>query len=316
MKLPWQRVRELPPDELARAIRSLAGSIRGGTPPHVALARWDAPGVVAVVSRCVALAESPAAAFDRAEEYLGSAAPALARCFALQRATGASLPRLLERVAESLERHDATARSSRATTSGARLSGRLVAGLPLAFVPLTSGGNPVRGGGAGIALLVAGIALGVAGLWWIGRLVPAPPGGDDGAAALADDLASALDAGAGLVPALEAAVTHPPRDLDDELARVARRVRLGSGWAEALAREGPHLRSLSEVLERSRTSGVPAARPLRDWANARRAEARTEMQRALRRAPVLMVVPLTVCVLPSFALLAFGPFVLGAFGGA
>lgn len=315
MKRPWRDERTLPPEDVAAAIRSLAGSIRAGTPPTEALARWDAigPGAVAVVARHVALGGSPAAAFARAEEILGSAAPSLGRCFALQRATGGSLPRLLERVADGVERDAAAARSSRATTSGARLSGRLVAGLPLAFAPLTSAGHPLRFGAAGVALLLAGVALGAAGLWWIGRLVPRPRGGD-GAAALADDLAAALCGGAGLVPALAAAVEHPPADLDEQLRRAGRRVRLGDGWTEALKREGDPLRSLAEVVERSRAWGLPAAAPLREWADARRAEVQTEMQRALRRAPVLMVVPLTLCVLPSFALLAFGPFVLGAFG--
>ena len=312
MKVPWRNDPALPPEEVAAAVRALAGSIRAGTPPHEAVARWDA---IETIARAVALGEPPAAAFARAEEYLGSAAPALARCFALQRATGGSLPRLLERVAESVERDAATTSTSRATTSGARLSGRLVAGLPLAFVPLTPGAGVVGAGPAGMALAAAGIALGVAGLWWIGRLIPLPPGGDDGAAALADDLAAALDGGAGLIPALEAAAAHPPAELVEQLQRAARRVRLGAGWVDALGREGLPLRTLAEVVERSRAWGVPAAGPLRDWAEARRTEVGTEMQRALRRAPVLMVVPLTVCVLPSFALLAFGPFVLRAFGG-
>lgn len=311
MTLPWRRDPGPPPEEVAASIRSLAGSIRAGTPPHEAVARWE---TVETIARAVALGESPAAAFERAEEYLGSAAPALARCFALQRATGGSLPRLLERVAESVERDAASARAANATTSGARLSGRLVAGLPLAFVPLTPGADVVGAGPGGIALAVAGIALGLTGLWWIGRLVPAPPGGDDGAAAMADDLAAALDGGAGLIPALEAAVSHPPADLGEELDRARRRVRLGAAWVDALGSGSPPLRELAEVIERSRTWGVPAARPLRDWAETRRTAVRAEMQRALRRAPVLMVVPLTVCVLPSFALLAFGPFVLSAFG--
>ena len=315
MNLPWRGIRSLPPEEIAAAIRALAETIRAGVPAREAVARWDAigPGAAAVVARCVALGESPAAAFARAEEVLGAAAPALARCFALQRAAGGSLPRLLERVAEGVERDAAATRASRATTSGPRLSGRLVAGLPLAFAPLTSGGNPLRGGAAGVALLAAGVALAGAGLWWIGRLLPLPPDGDDGAAALADDLAAALEGGIGLIPALEAVAEHPPRGLEPALARAHRRVSLGAGWVPALEREGAALRSLSQVLARSTTWGTPAAASLRAWAQARRAEARTEMQRRLRRAPVLMVVPLTVCVLPSFVLLAFGPFVLGAF---
>lgn len=315
MNVPWRRDQSLPPEEIAAAVRALAGSIRAGVPPRDAVARWDAigPGAAAVVARCVALGESPVTAFARAEEVLGSAAPALARCFALQRAAGGSLPCLLERVAEGVERDAAAARASRASTSGPRLSGRLVAGLPLAFAPITSGGNPLRGGAAGVLLLAVGIGLGAAGLWWIGRLLPRSPDDDDGAAALADDLAAALEGGIGLTAALEAAAEHPPPGVEPELKRARRVVLLGGEWVAALEREGEPLRSLAQVVARSKAWGTPAAAPLRAWAEARRADARTEMQRRLRRAPVLMVVPLTVCVLPSFVLLAFGPFVLGTF---
>lgn len=309
----WRRREErLPPGALAAAIRALAGSIRAGSPPAVALVAWKhvvpEPLVerVAMVGRRVALGETPASA-------AASLDPALARSFALHRSAGGSLPALLERVADGIERHAAAAGSARAATSGARLSARLVAGLPLAFAPLTSGGTPFRSGLAGLALVVTGLALAAAGLWWIGRLVPAPPGADDGAAALADDLAAALGGGIGLLPALEAAAAHPPAGLEEELGRASRRVRLGDHWVAALSREGGATARVAAVVARSRSWGVPAAAPLREWAAARRAEVRIETQRALRRAPVLMVVPLTVCVLPSFALLAFGPFVLGAF---
>jgi tight adherence protein B len=312
VRAAWRREEPLPPDAVASAIRALAGSIRAGTPPAAALIAWKAVASeavaehVAAIGRRVALGESPATAVATLD-------PALARCFALQRAAGGSLPALLERVADGIERDAAVAGSARAATSGARLSARLVAGLPLAFAPLTSGGTPFRSGLAGFVLVAAGIALAVAGLWWIGRLVPVPPGSDDGAAALADDLAAALGGGIGLLPALEAAAEHPPAGLEDELCRASRRVRLGDHWVAALGREGGALAGVADVIARSRSWGVPAAGPLREWAAARRAEVRTETQSALRRAPVLMVVPLTVCVLPSFALLAFGPFVLGAF---
>jgi tight adherence protein B len=317
LKPLWRRAPAPPPDAIAGAVRALAGSIRAGMPPPAAVAAWAelAPGEIAGrVSRRVALGETPAAAFLASEPELGSAAGPLARCFALYTATGGSLPALLERVAEAVERDGEVARDAGAATSGARLSGRLVAGLPLAFVPLTPGGSVLRFGPAGAAVVVLGIALAAAGLWWIGRLVPAPPGADDGAATLADDLAVALAGGIGLGPALEAAAEHPPTGLESALARAGRRASLGESWTKALRREGGALASLAAVVARSLAWGVPAAEPLREWARARRDEVRTEMQRSLRRAPVLMVVPLTVCVLPSFALLAFGPLVLGAFG--
>lgn len=314
LTMPGRRERRFDADAVASAVRALAGSIRAGAPPVAAVAA--SPGLSPQAARRVALGDAPAAALAGAEDDLGPAAPALARAFALHRAAGGSLPALLERVADGVEADAEATRSSGAATSGARLSARLVAGLPLAFVPLTSGGNPLRAGIAGLMLLLAGATLAAVGLWWIGRLVPAAPGGDDDAASLADDLAVALRGGVGLLPALDAAAQHPPPGLEESLERAARRARLGDHWVEALRREGGPLCALAEVVARSRSWGVPAAAPLQEWAAARRAEVRTEMQRALRRAPVLMVVPLTVCVLPSFALLAFGPFVLGAFAAS
>lgn len=314
MNLPWRR-EAFPAEPFAAAVRALAGSIRTGNPPAAAVASWPsvAPEEVAPaitpVARRVVLGEAPASAVRTLPH-----ASALGRCFALHRAAGGSLPALLERVAEAIEADVAAGDSARAATSGARLSARLVAGLPLAFVPLTSGGGALRAGAAGIALIAAGVALAAAGLWWIGKLVPAAPSGDDPVAALADDLAIALRGGIGLAPALEAAAEHPPPGLEHALARIERKVRLGDHWVDALRREGGALEALAEVLARSRSWGVPAAAPLREWARIRRAGVRTEMQRALRRAPVLMVVPLTVCVLPAFVLLAFGPFILGATG--
>lgn len=299
-------------------MRALAGAIRSGSPPAAAVADWPkvAPaavaGLVAPAARRVSLGRSPAAALAD-DRSLGPVSGPLARSFALHRAAGGSLPALLERVAAAVETDAAAARTSHATTSGARLSARLVAALPLVFAPLTSGASAFEAGPAGAVLLAAGVALGATGLWWIGRLVPEPPGCDDGAASLADDLSVALEGGVPLEAALGAVAEHPPPGLEDTLARVRRRVRLGAAWVDALRREDGAPAALAEVLARSRAWGVPAAGPLHDWAGARRAALRTEMQRAVRRAPVLMVVPLTVCVLPSFALLAFGPFVLGAF---
>lgn len=221
---------------------------------------------------------------------------------------------LLDAVAAALRRAHETGRGSRAATSGARLSGRLVAGLPLACIPLVPGARTF-GSGAGFLLLLSGVALAATGLWWIGKLVPAPLA-DDPAAALADELAVALRGGAQLIPALDALAAVPPAGLEDDLDRARRRVALGRTWTAALTERGGALPSLAHVVERAASCGIPPAGPLREWAAARRSEVRTEFDRAVQRAPVLMVVPLTACVLPSFALLAFGPFLLGALAGS
>lgn len=312
----FRRTGGLDGERAATALRALAAVMRSGAPPFVALEAWGAAvpaDLAAAVSRAgrrLALGDDPSRAVA-SEDGLGAAAPALARCLSLHGRIGGSLPLMLDALAASLQDAEATAKRSRAVTSGARLSGRLVAGLPLAFVPLMPGARSLGAGPAGFALLVLGVALAAAGLWWIGKLVPRA-GGDDPAAAFADDVAVALDAGADLVPALAAIAALPPPGLSEELAAARAHVALGGTWIGGLEKAGAPLASVAQVLRRSASCGVTATGPLREWSRTRRAEVRTELDRALQRAPVLMVVPLTVCVLPAFALLAFGPLLLGA----
>jgi hypothetical protein len=47
------------------------------------------------------------------------------------------------------------------------------------------------------------------------------------------------------------------------------------------------------------------------FAARRRAARSRDFDAAMRRAPVLMVVPLVICVLPSFLLLGVAPFLRG-----
>ncbi|MFN2588403.1 MAG: type II secretion system F family protein [Actinomycetota bacterium] len=313
-----RRQRVLAPDAAAAAVAALAGSIRSGTPPALALEEWttavppDLAAAVAPLARRVRLGDDLASAAAAAS--LGPAAPALARSIGLHARIGGSLPAMLDALAETLRRGAESGRRSRAATSGARLSGRLVAGLPLACIPFLPGPRALESGALAPFVLVTGLALGAMGLWWIGKLVPAPPE-DDPAAALAGELAAVLRGGAGVVPALDALAALPPPGLEEELRRARRCVALGRTWTGALEDEGGRLGCIAAVLRRSAEHGLPAADALTEWAATRRAEVRTEFDRALQRAPVLMVVPLTVCVLPSFALLAFGPFLLGALQG-
>jgi tight adherence protein B len=316
---PFRRRRVLDGDRAAEAVAALASSIRSGTPPRLALETWDSAvpadlaAAVAPVCRRLALGADAAAALAAAPS-LGPAAAGIGRCLRLYARVGGSFPALLDALALALRRSHETGRRSRAATSGARLSGRLVAGLPLACIPLLPGGRTLGNGVTGYVLLLGGAGLAAAGLWWIGRLVPAPVSGDP-AAALADDLSVVLRAGAGLVPAFDALTDSPPAGLEEDAARIRRRVLLGRSWTAALRERGGALASLASVVERAASCGIPAADPLRAWAAGRRAEVRAEFERSVQRAPVLMVVPLTVCVLPSFGLLAFGPFLLGAFQG-
>lgn len=313
-----RRDEALDADRAAAAVAALASSIRSGSAPRRAVEEWhavlppDLAAAVAPVCRRLVLGGDTTGTLAGARR-LGPAGPGVARCLRLHACIGGSLPALLDELAAGLRRSHEERGRSRAATAGARLSGRLVAGLPFACIPLMPGAR-LGGSIGGIVLVAVGVALAAAGLWWIGKLVPAPAG-EDPAAAFASGLAVALDAGAGLVPALDALAAMPQPGLEHAIARVRRKVTLGGTWMTALTEAGGTLGRVGLVVRRSAACGLPAAAPLREWAEARRAEVRADFDRGVQRAPVLMVVPLTACVLPSFALLAFGPFLLGALEG-
>jgi pilus assembly protein TadC len=71
------------------------------------------------------------------------------------------------------------------------------------------------------------------------------------------------------------------------------------------------LRELGAVVVRAERLGTPASAALRAFAEVRRREREDEFERAARRAPVLMVLPLTTCILPAYVLLAVGPILRG-----
>jgi tight adherence protein B len=159
---------------------------------------------------------------------------------------------------------------------------------------------------AGLAMTALGVAMAAAGMVWIGRLVPRAPASDPAADA-ADLLAATLRGGAGLPEALDVVAEITPA-----LDRAHRLSRLGLRWSDALRRsgeEGPA--SLGATIDVAHRGGVPVAGALEAFAARRRVD-RTRIHRTgVLRAPVLMVLPLVLCVLPSFLLLAIVPFIRG-----
>jgi tight adherence protein C len=185
----------------------------------------------------------------------------------------------------------------------------MVAGLPLAFLPLTPMARAPLFDGPGLLLLMSGLALALGGMWWIRRSVPSAPR-EDPAAQLAELTAALVRGGVGLYVALDhvAGATTDRTVLDRE----RRLVRLGSSWTGALERsQDPGLVALAATIERTERTGSPIADALVGFARHRRRRLQLEFEAAIKRAPVVMVVPLVLCVLPSFCLLALGPFLRG-----
>lgn len=235
-----------------------------------------------------------------------SLAAVLQPAFSVHLTTGVDLVAWLERIVADREETASALKAARGAAAGAALSGRMVAGLPLLFIPLTPVSRAPLTDPIGLVILSVGVVLAVAGLRWIGRLLPQPPGEDAGAA-LAVLLAAMLRAGLPAAGALSVACRNP--GAPPGLVRAGRLVALGATWQQALTEAGGECASLAASIGRAQRFGIPLADALESHAAARRAELKQGFEEKMRRAPVLMVVPLTCCILPAYGLLALGPFV-------
>lgn len=224
---------------------------------------------------------------------------------------GGDVARMIDAVAEGLARRADARDASSAAAAGMRLSARMVAALPLVFVPLTGLSHGPITDVVGLTLFAVGLLLCALGLWWIDRLAPAPPA-RDGTTWLADMLSGALRGGNGLHRTLEVLADRAPADIRPGLARAGRIVALGATWGDGLRRSGcGSLTSLAVALDRGRSLGVPIADSLAMFACRRDEAAANAFEAEMRKAPVRMVLPLTLCILPAFGLLALTPFLRG-----
>ena len=135
---------------------------------------------------------------------------------------------------------------------------------------------------------------------------PGPP--DE--AVLLDLVATALAAGVAVPVALDAVGEAVGTSDGDALRRVGAALALGASWADAWAGTAAP-RTLAAALEPAWEDGV-AAEPLLARAAARvRAERATRAREAAARLSARLVLPLGLCLLPSFVLLGLVPVVLG-----
>ena len=239
------------------------------------------------------------------------ASSALRTVVAVHLHVGGDVARMIDAVADGLARRAASLDASRAAAAGMRLSARMVAALPLVFMPLSGLARAPLDDLIGMTLLAAGVLLSAIGLWWMDRLAPAPPG-RDGIAWVADILGGALRGGSGLHRSLEVIVGRAPEEIAPDLERAGRIVMLGAAWGEGLRRSGNDgLVALAVALDRGRALGVPIADSLETFARGRDQGATNAFDAEMKRAPVRMVLPLTLCILPAFGLLAIAPFLRG-----
>ena len=283
--------------------------LRGGVLPTPALAAaltegdaeglYSSPDAVIVRKQLAegATASEALAAADGPEWRLLGAAWFLAE------QSGARFAPTLERTAAALRALDQLRDRRDTLLASPRMTVRLVSWLPplalvlgagLGFNPL-----PVLLSFGGAALIVSGLGLLWAGIAWA-RAMSRAAMREDRVAGLELELAwIALQGGAATGEALV------------RVADCVSRYRLSWVGYEALCAGG----ALRRTLSTASAAGVSVGTLLLEQADAARALALTQLESSAERLGVRVLVPLGVCVLPSFILLGVLPVLLSMIGG-
>jgi tight adherence protein C len=132
---------------------------------------------------------------------------------------------------------------------------------------------------------------------------------------LVELLLAAIEAGLPPATAVERASGLLHGSLGVEIDRVGREISLGLDWRAALAAsaartESETMETLSSALGRAHRLGTSPRATLRGIATDLRAERRARAEEQARRAPVKMLFPLVLLILPAFLLLTVGPVLL------
>lgn len=186
--------------------------------------------------------------------------------------------------------------------------------------------SPLRIVVAGVVLIasigivggIAGVALGLV----IAGLVAGAPVRHRKVGVAADDVpivvdlvAGCLDAGALLPDALAAASQATTGLLAVRCQQVARSLQAGLTGADAWRPwlDDPSLAGVARTATRTSHTGAAAAEDFRRTASRMRSRRRAAAEHRVRQAAVWLVVPLGLCFLPAFVLVAVLPIVIGLF---
>jgi tight adherence protein B len=169
--------------QMQEAVMGIAAGLRAGLSIRLAVAeaRRDAEPPLAealdeVLSR-LDLGESIDVALERLRSRLDARDALLViSVLRIHRRTGGDLPSLLDRVAEVIGQRAGDHRHLRALTAQAKVSGVVLAALPVAFIALLSGASGDGLGSfyrspLGATLLLSGVFLDALGFAWMQRLV-------------------------------------------------------------------------------------------------------------------------------------------------
>ncbi|MBK4348808.1 type II secretion system F family protein [Lacisediminihabitans changchengi] len=294
-------------DELAEVVERLAVLLAAGVAPGSAWGYLAETGSrssrVRAIAEAVATGGSVAESLlDRGSRSLSSSKGAaddlawrgLAAAWRVATEAGAPLAPTLQRFAASLRDLGVNERDAQTALAGPRATTRLVMVLPVIGIlfGLALGFDTVGtlvGSVPGAVCLVIGVALILVARWWSAVLIrrARPPTVVPG---LALDLVAIAVSGGASIPRALAVVAKAraesglPIDLEDS--------------------------AIDEVLALSARAGVPAAMLLRSGADEARRSARSAGERKAATLAVTLMLPLGLCILPAFMLLAVAPLML------
>ena len=127
-----------------------------------------------------------------------------------------------------------------------------------------------------------------------------------------------ISSGMTISDALQYAQQHSPRAASQELEQALNQFRVGfplSRGLEKIAIANPSWRSISDSLITSLHSGSPITDQLADVEFVLQSSIDTEKLKRIKSVAVKSVLPLGLCFLPAFILLAVIPIVAGLIGG-
>lgn len=216
--------------------------------------------------------------------------------------SGAPLAEALDRLSVALREIERVAERRSVLLAGPRATIRLVAGLPLVALALGTllGANPfalfLTPFGLGLGLL--GLGLLALGVWWARQMTNTLEASVWVAGLEYELVWVALAGGCSTQQAMRSVVSCT----DSYRAR----------WVR-LSVLGPH-GAVRVLLQQAAAIGSPAASMLLAEATAQRSQAMTEIERAAERLAIRVLLPVGLCVLPSFIVLGVVPVLISVMG--
>jgi tight adherence protein C len=222
------------------------------------------------------------------------------------------MPDQARRLGDRIERAGLTGSLSAVEMLGWKVAG-LVTGIVLGLIAVA------RLGGPGFLLLIAGVIVG-----WFGVDIVLERYHSNRRRQILRDLPTVVDllvlsleAGMGLDRAIRTVISEYRSALADEFHRVLNDIDLGLPRGEAFDRMAARvglddLRSLSRAIIQSEELGVSLVGAMQTQSQEVRLSRRRAAEAEALRAPVKMLVPLVIFILPTLFMLLLGPVLLRA----